>query len=251
MEDLDLLMELGLTKAEAKIYMTLLKYGPLTAGKIVTLSRQHISVTYAALQRLVEKGYVSYIRKGKFNEYSILNPEIFDRRMKELTGRLEPRLKAWKEYLASTKYQTKVQVFEGMKGLANIINQMLKTAKRDDKWRSFTLGKENENPEVLAFFKKINETRLRLGVNARAICNSSYKDVVSKIGDPHHLKTAHLRFVAFEFPQGIITFQDNVLFVFWSKDPIIIHIKDSRLADEYGKFFDKLYATGEPYRPLK
>lgn len=249
MEDLDLLMEMGLTKAEAKIYLTILKNGPLTAGKIVTLSRQHISVTYAALQRLVEKGYVSYVRKGKFDEYSILNPKIFEIRTKELMERLETRLKAWKDYIVKSKHQTTVEVVEGMKGLANVINGMLKDTKKGDKWRSFTLGKENENPEVLSFFKKINEKRLRLGVNARAICNSAYKDIVYKLGDPHHLKTAHLRFVAFEFPQGIITFQDNVLFVLWSKDPIIIHIKDSRLADEYGKFFDKLYQTGEPYKP--
>lgn len=251
MEDLNLLEEVGLTKSEAKIYMTLIRYGPLTAGRIVTLSKQHISVTYAALQRLAEKGYVSHIRKGKFEEYSVMDPEVFLDKLKETIQSLEPRISAWRKYTESAKDRTTVEVFEGIKGLTNMVNQTLKTAKKGDYWRSFTLGEENKLPDVLPFFKKVNEKRIRLGLKTRLVCNKAYKDAMYSFGDSHHLSTSNLRFVDFEFPQGVIIFQDNIIFFSWMREPKAIHIKDKKISEQYAKFFDKLYATGEPYKPPK
>ncbi len=252
MEDLDTLMEAGLTKAEAKIYLTLLKNGPLTAGKIVTLSHQHISVTYAALQRLVEKGYVSYIKKGRFSEYFIADPEIFLEKMKSIAQSLEEKLPVWKEYLKLAKNIATAEVFDGVKAISNIFFQILKNGKKGEVYRIFSFGKEIFYPGFLPIFKRNYAMRKRIGIKTIAISNKSHKEFWDKVEDRAYVNHYNLKLVNFNFPQGIVIFQDNViLFSFTTKEPKVIHIKDAGIADEYKKFFDNLYAKGLFYSKSK
>ena len=58
------LEEAGLSKNEAKVYLTLLSMGSSTAGIIAEKSRVYRTNVYEALNRLIEKGLVSYIFKG-------------------------------------------------------------------------------------------------------------------------------------------------------------------------------------------
>ncbi len=54
------LQKLGFTPNEAKIYLVLLKYGPLQAKEISKKTQINRRTTYGALERLLEKGYISY-----------------------------------------------------------------------------------------------------------------------------------------------------------------------------------------------
>lgn len=247
MEDVETLMEFGMSKSEAKIYITLLKHGPLTSGKIVTLSRQHISVSYYALHRLLEKGFVTYTKKGRFYEYFVTNPDVFLDKLKSMTENLEAKMPVWKRYAKLAEGKVSVEIFEGIKGLQNLFNQTLKTARKGDSYRVFTLGNEFENEELVSFFKKIVNARTRLGVKTLVICDKAYKNIFHKIKDPDYISKINLRFVSFKFPQGVIIFQDNIIFLSWIKDPKAVHIKYARLAEQYAKFFDELYERGEPY----
>ena len=59
------LEELGLTSGEVKVYLALLELGPSSAGEIIEKSRLQNSVIHFCLNRLKEKGLVSYIKKGR------------------------------------------------------------------------------------------------------------------------------------------------------------------------------------------
>lgn len=250
MEELDLLQEIGLTKAEAKIYMTLLRHGPLNAGRIVVLSHQHISVTYAAIQRLLEKGYITYIKKGKFNEYFATDPEILIDKIKETVRNVEAVLPKWKSYAKMIEENISVEIFEGMKGVTSMYNQMLRHGKKGEAYRIFTLGKENKEA-VATFFKKIGDKRVKLGIKTKAITNKNYVYTWDVVKDIEYLKSLNLRLVSFDFPQGVVIYKNYIIFFSWGKIPKAIQIKDEKLAKEYVKFFDKLYATGEPYKSPK
>ena len=62
----DVLEEIGLSKNEAKIYLTLLRLGNVTATDIIKESGVHRSNVYDVLDSLVKKGCVAYIQKGVF-----------------------------------------------------------------------------------------------------------------------------------------------------------------------------------------
>ena len=58
------LVPLGLTNTEAKIYVTLIDLGRAQAGIISRKSGIHRRSVYDALERLIEKGLVSYIKEN-------------------------------------------------------------------------------------------------------------------------------------------------------------------------------------------
>ena len=69
------LASLGLTKNEVEIYLTLLNANELSVNEIGTKSGLHRQVCYDALDRLLEKGFVSYIVKDSKKFYKALNPD--------------------------------------------------------------------------------------------------------------------------------------------------------------------------------
>ena len=66
---LETLIKIGLTDAEAKIYLVLLELGSSQAVHITSKSALHRRTVYDAIERLVEKGLVSYIRENNIKKY--------------------------------------------------------------------------------------------------------------------------------------------------------------------------------------
>ena len=62
--DTKILEEIGLTKTEIKIYITLLAQGQCTTTVIVREAGIHASKVYEYLDKLIAKGLVSYVIKS-------------------------------------------------------------------------------------------------------------------------------------------------------------------------------------------
>src|SRR3989339_828361 len=75
MNEIEVLEELGLSGAEAKVYLALLETGSSLAGPIIKKTGLHRGTTYQIIQRLQEKGLVSSIVKGKKQHFESVNPE--------------------------------------------------------------------------------------------------------------------------------------------------------------------------------
>lgn len=68
------LNEFGLPKNEVKVYIALLKLGLTSAGQITKVSGVHRRNVYDALERLINKGLVSYVTKEKIKYFEAVNP---------------------------------------------------------------------------------------------------------------------------------------------------------------------------------
>src|SRR3989344_5175574 len=73
--DLRILEDLGLSTAEAKIYVALLEQGQSKTGRIIDVTKLQSSTVYHVLGSLIEKGIVSSIHKGKIKYYQAEKPE--------------------------------------------------------------------------------------------------------------------------------------------------------------------------------
>src|SRR3989344_3939777 len=69
------LKEIGLTDSEAKVYLTLLKIGQVTAGALTKETKLHKSRVYECLNRLIDKGLVSFVVKDFAKYFSATHPE--------------------------------------------------------------------------------------------------------------------------------------------------------------------------------
>ena len=95
--DTSALEDIGLSSTEIKIFITILQLGETKAGKIIEKSKLQSSSVYNAINSLINRGLVSYIKKGKIKFYKSANPETIldyiDLKKREFL-KLLPELKA-------------------------------------------------------------------------------------------------------------------------------------------------------------
>jgi len=78
-----LLKDIGLTDTEIKIYLALLSLGATPAGRIVEQTGVYRKNLYDALNKLVEKGLVSYVIEHKKKFFQAKNPENLEKYLDE------------------------------------------------------------------------------------------------------------------------------------------------------------------------
>jgi len=69
-----ILEEIGLTKGEIKVYLTLLKTGETTTGEIIKEAQISSGKIYEILDKLIAKGLASYIIKEKTKYFQASSP---------------------------------------------------------------------------------------------------------------------------------------------------------------------------------
>ena len=73
------LNKIGLTNNESKIYLSLRILGTTTTGPLIKKSKIHASKVYEGLNRLIEKGLVTYVVKSNTKYFQAVEPErLFD-----------------------------------------------------------------------------------------------------------------------------------------------------------------------------
>lgn len=68
------LQVLGMTKNEARVYESLVKYGPCKAGIIINKTDLHRNLVYQSLERLVLQGYATKVIQKGIWQFQITDP---------------------------------------------------------------------------------------------------------------------------------------------------------------------------------
>jgi len=114
-----ILTKLGLTEKESKVFLACTEQGTSVVSTIAQSAGINRVTTYDILEKLKQKGLVSYYSKKKIKYFSSIDPEIlleeFETRTNELRSAL-PKLKA----LSGEISHPRVRYFEGLEGIKNI-----------------------------------------------------------------------------------------------------------------------------------
>ena len=70
-----LLQQIGLTNAEINVYLALLELGSSTTGPIVEKSKASSSKIYEILEKLLQKGLVSFVIKNGMKHFEASDPQ--------------------------------------------------------------------------------------------------------------------------------------------------------------------------------
>jgi sugar-specific transcriptional regulator TrmB len=120
------LQSLGLEPQQIKIYLALLDDGEASASQIAErtgLGRVHI---YQIAEKLIHKGFISFITKEKIKYFSAADPKIFLKDLQQKEEDLKsilPDLLSRKKKLAS--FETKVEVLRGKEGIDKVLKTIL------------------------------------------------------------------------------------------------------------------------------
>src|SRR3989344_8080212 len=148
---IELLEEIGLTKSEIKVYLALLDLGSSTTGPIVDKSGVSSSKIYEIMDKLLQKGLVSYIIKEGMKYFEAADPNRILDYLKEKQTALEEQTKEIKKLLPElelkrtlSKYKSTATIYKGMKGLETAFQDIFKTLKKGDTNYVYVVGELDE-----------------------------------------------------------------------------------------------------------
>ncbi len=241
------LMKLGLSQAEATLYLTLLKLGASDVQGLLQETGFYKANTYQALERLCDKGMISKIIEKNHRVYQIQDPsalvEFIEKKKEELDKQKELAYKISKEVVLLKKHRILKEtaaVFSGVAGIKRIYSEII-----DNKLDYCVFGSPLQSEKIIPdfYWENLHTKQHESGVKARMIFHKSLKHWKKII---HH-KEIKVRFFDTEFEPLTETtiYGDKVSFVIWTDKPIVTIIDNKHVADSYRNVFEILWKSAK------
>ena len=232
----ELLKEIGLTDTEVKVYLSLLSIGTTSAGRIVEETGIHRKNLYDALNKLIEKGLVTYVIENKIRYFQPKDPENLIRYLEEKKSTISEKEEELKKEipLLRKKFQSltpeiESEIYRGNEGIKTILKDCLNY--KEILFIGATGDVENRLPY---FWPQYNKKREKLKctwklllvheARNRPITKSKYYEykILPKILSGLNV---------------IYIYGDYVANVLWLEKPIAFVTKHQTLAKNYRKYF--------------
>jgi sugar-specific transcriptional regulator TrmB len=192
------------------------------------------------LHKLIDRGFVSYIKEGKRNIYQATNPRHIINYIDEKKSRFEQLLPQLliKQHGA---VQSVITTFKGGRAIKELLYELLEAGGKEH----HTIGSSEKalihvpNEWWFSYHAK----RAARGIKAKLIFYESLRWVESE----KHLKKAEIRYTkkGFEPLTETIIRNDKVAIIIWADIPLGILIHQKEVADSYEEYFQLLWAQAK------
>lgn len=240
------LRKIGLTEGEIKVYESLLSIGKSATGKIMKKSNISSSKVYLILDKLIQKGLVSFVVENGVKHFQATNPKAILDYIEERKNELDET--KWQFAKIVDKISSFVkedeesaQVYKGLRGISIAYNNILSGLKKGDYYSFFAISPEEaEDKKSVEFLTKFHMKRVELGVNVRVIANSAIEKLYKK---KHVLRKLYsIKHHDLTLPVGVVIGKDRLLFItFVGSNSTAYEIISKPMALRYQEFFDKLW----------
>jgi sugar-specific transcriptional regulator TrmB len=237
--DIKILEDSGLTNTESRVYLMLLKSGSSLAGKITQETGIHRRSVYDALERLIEKGLVSYIKSNNRKYFQAEDPKRLADILKEKENTLSivmPELEAMRKFVPETK---ETLFYKGRFALRAIFNDQIEEGKEI----LVVGGSENVNEIMGYYFMHYDKERKKRNIPVKII----FKESAKKTDYVKTIPLADIRFLPDKSssPLAINIYGDKTAMILWTQEPIGILIKEKTVAEGYRRYFDVLWQNAK------
>ncbi len=242
--DTSILEDLGLSNAEARIYVALLELGSTTSGKIIDKTKLQSSTVYHLLGSLIEKGLISYILQGKTKYFQAEEPEIFLSNLEDKKRKFNEFLPSLKKKQLMAKQKQTAKVYEGINGLRTAFYDILTTLKKGDTYYFFTAPKNKLFYENLTlFFRNYHLKRSEKGIKVKGLTTTESKGVIKEIFKD--IKHSQIKFINDFAPTGVVVYANKLITWDWDEVPTAIVIESKPITESYKKFFESKWKTAK------
>lgn len=234
--------KLGLNRNEARVYFGLLQKGQATAAELVKSVGVHRNIIYDNLDKLIEKGLVTYIVEGTKKKFIAENPEAILEFLKGEENKIKDKIETVKDFipeinkiLTSKKERQEAYLFRGTKGIKKILLEILSSKE------FWAIGVSNASVELLGetFWKNFNIKRKAKKIRENLLFNHDFKNVVGITQDRFSAR----RVLPEELTQvtEILIYGHKVAITVYSKEPIGVVIEDKDIFETFKQQFTLLW----------
>jgi len=227
-----ILEELGLTRNEATIYLSLLKLGSAPVSRIAHVSGLNRANMYNTINNLVKKGLLTHVVKNNVKYFQAVEPKKLLDYLKEKQDKLQKILPDLEE-IEKIQEKIEVEIFEGKEGVKTFYMYLSKT-----KNEVVGFGITGLAYDILKYYAPKVIKKMSEEIHARYIAFDKTKDKeITK------LKNIEYRY----FPKKIdnyattLIFEDNVAIITYKDIPKVVLIKDKSISEGYKKYFEFMW----------
>ena len=235
------LKQLGMTDNEIEIYLTLLNKAEQSVNDIASKSGLHRQVCYDALERLLEKGFVSYVTKSNKKYFKPLAPrKIIDylEEKKEGISAIMPELN---RLFAQEREETEVEVIKGSNVIRTVYNDIHRVL-NERKGTLYAMGidetkfLEFDEIAIRQHVLRMKKGRLREKLLSKESAASFFGGEQSEYRlIPDYLFN----------PNPTHIYGDNIAIIVWGNPMYGIIIRSKQVADANRKYFQILWETAK------
>jgi len=236
MVETKILEEIGLTKGEIKVYLALLELGPSTAGTILEKAQIQNSVFHFVVNRLIEKGLVSYVKKNKFKIYSAADPKNLKTYLRDKEKQIDKILPQLKEKQTYSKERQEVELFEGTKGIITLLNELIENPKKGDEFLFFAPELE-KSEEIQKFYEMYDIKRKDKGLIVKGITSKSLKPLFKE------RKFLKMKYTTKPVPANSGICNNKLAIISWDEKPTGVLIHSKHIVDKQKEFFNSLWKS--------
>jgi len=227
--------ELGYSEREIKVYLALLELGSSKVGPIAAKTRMQHSKVYQTLEKLIDKGLVTYVMRSKIKHFQAEDPKHILKILKEKENKfleIMPELKLKQQFAQEPQIAT---VYEGYKAIKVMFDNIFEEMDKKSHYYIFALKEEYDSQTALRFLRHLHLKVSEAGSDNRIIIHKSIKNKFLKnSGD---LKKIKSKFTSLKLPPGLMIINDRIINWTFGERPTAVQIKSKQISDNYKNFF--------------
>ena len=223
----------------------MIELGNAPIFKIMKKSKVSSSKVYLILDKLIQKGFVSFNVEDKVKKFQITNPnsvlDYVNDKKEELIDfnkgfeNLIPQIISQK----GTFELESAQVYTGVKGISAAFENLLKEMKKGEEYYFFSISADELSSKGMElFFKNYHRKRIEKGVKVKGIVNPTIK---SKFVKEVLNKTYSVKYYKLTLPTGVIIGKSRIIMPLWGESNLCYEIISKRMVEKYKKFFEKIW----------
>jgi sugar-specific transcriptional regulator TrmB len=239
-------LKLGFNKNEAKVYMSLIKFGKASANLLIKDTKFHKNIVYDNIEKLIDKGLVTFILEGGRKIFFISSPNSILDYIEEKENEIAEKRKlalsiSHQIQLVKKKMPEKQEatIYRGLKAVRSFYSE---TLNKGD-YSVFGAPQKSIDRMGEAFWYNYSLKRQKLKLNVRMIFNLSIKNYGEKLKNRY----TEIKYFNRDFePKTETHIQGNIVaIIVWTEEPIIFRMDNKEVADSYKEFFDEMWKNAK------
>ena len=238
---LEKLRDVGISEGEIKVYLSLLELGTASVYQIhkkIGKDRRNI---YDILNKLIDKGFVTYIIENDKNKFQALPAKrILDYIDEKESDLIKTKLEIKNEITSLIKKiepensSINASIYKGKEGIKAVFEDMFNYSE------NFFIGSGGYVAEKMPFFwQQYNKRRIKKNIKWYNLVRGELRSKIKTTGKFLYNKYLPLEFSA--NPVVIFIYGNKVANVLWSKDFFAFVIESKEIAANYKKYHQFLW----------
>lgn len=242
------LIELGFTKNEATVYLALLELGITQAGPLVKKTKLHRMLVYNALERFVDDGYASVVRKKNIQLFQATDPSIILDKIQKKQSLAQNLVIDLRKLQQAQPQAVTVRTLIGREGFVTNMKDIVESAshQKDNTMRIIGGAHDTEFYDVIGdWYKKYKVMIEKYGTRKLLVAPSAHSASFKKYFAKENNTELRTLSGGLNTPLYTRITEEMVSFEMYKPEILVIQIRNSTIAKNYLDSFELLWKASK------